>query len=158
MLPGTVRVDFYVLSSKDPKERLALVCKLVDKATTHGQKVFVHSDDEPLLQSLDEYLWHFRPDRFIAHRLIHSPNAVAEATSGSLNAELESLEPVTLSSADPAHSDAVFINLASRVPAFFSRFERTLEVIDQQESVRLDGRIRYRFYQDRGYPLQHHNL
>jgi len=126
---------------------VALVCKLIDKATTRGQRVFVHSDDLALLKLLDEALWQFRPERFIAHRLITEQSADAE-----------DLETVTLSPAEPTRTDAVLINLASSVPVFFSRFERTLEVVDQEDSIRLEGRDRYRFYQQRGYPLQHHNL
>jgi len=149
------KVDFYLLSSADSDARLAVVCKLIDKATTRGQKVFVHSDDVELLHSLDEFLWHFRPDRFIAHRLVSDTHSVSDSAP---IRRCDPLEPVTLSRSDPTQNDAVFINLASVVPAFFSRFERTLEVVNQQESVRQTGRIRYRYYQERGYPLQHHNL
>ena len=145
------RVDFYILSSSEADERIQLVCKLIDKATSRGQRVFVHSDDLNLLKELDDSLWHFRPERFIAHRLV-------DEGLSSDNTATEDLEAVTLSSAAPTRTDAILINLSSSVPVFFSRFERTLEVVDQQESVRLDGRNRYRFYQERGYPLQHHNL
>ncbi len=145
------RIDFYILNSAEASARLQVVCKLIDKATLRGQRVFVHSDDRPLLESLDESLWQFRPDRFIAHRLLaQDENATSSAA--------EELEAVTLSCSEPSRTDAVLINLANSVPVFFSRFERTLEVVDQQESIRLNGRTRYRFYQERGYPLQHHNL
>jgi len=151
------RVDFYVLSSHEPAARIEVVCKLIDKACARGQKVFVHSDDETLLRRLDTFLWEFRPERFIAHQFIGQEASVRSADGGESDPAQE-LEPVTLSCQEPQHNDAVFINLARTVPAFFSRFERTLEVVDNQESVRLDARLRYRFYQDRGYPLQHHNL
>lgn len=157
------RVDFYLLSSTDSMSRLQTVCKLIDKANSRGQRVFVHSDDTELLKKLDESLWSFRPDRFIAHRLLIEPNpsaGVDESAAGSAaeNTQATTLESVTLSSYEPVRTDAVLINLASEVPVFFSRFERTLEVIDGQDSIRLDGRARYRFYQERGYPLKYHNL
>jgi len=141
------RIDFYVLTSSEIDARLGVVCKLIDKATARGQRVFVHSDDEALLKTLDESLWHFKPDRFIAHRLVTGDEPYGD-----------DIEAVTLSCSEPTRTDAVLINLASTVPVFFSRFERTLEVVNQEESVRLTGRTRYRFYQERGYPLQHHNL
>lgn len=145
------RVDFYILSTSNVDARIEVVCKLIDKATTRGQRVFVHSDDRALLDSLDNSLWQFQPTRFIAHRLIHD-DTPSDAS------DTDDLETVTLSSVAPARTDAVLINLSSSVPVFFSRFERTLEVVDQQDSIRLEGRSRYRFYQERGYPLQHHNL
>jgi len=120
-----------------------------------GQRVFVHSDDLELLKSLDQSLWQFRPERFIAHRLIENQSSTNQLVAEDTEDELEA---VTLSNAAPARNDAILINLSSSVPVFFSRFERTLEVVDQQDSIRLEGRSRYRFYQERGYPLQHHNL
>jgi len=152
------KIDFYILGSVDPDERLHLVCKLINKATNRGQRVFVHSDDQALLEKLDDCLWHFQPDRFIAHRLLKANSGGADTAEESPDTAADDLERVLLSNAGPTRTDAVFVNLAKTVPVFFSRFERTLEVIDQQESVRLNGRERYRFYKERGYPLQHHDL
>ena len=149
------RVDFYILNTSDAAARIELVCKLIDKASMRGQRVFVHSDDLELLKSLDQSLWQFRPERFIAHRLIENQSSTNQLVAEDTEDELEA---VTLSNAAPARNDAILINLSSAVPVFFSRFERTLEVVDQQDSIRLEGRSRYRFYQERGYPLQHHNL
>ena len=149
------RIDFYILSTNDADARIQVVCKLIEKATARGQRVFVHSDDRAVLSSLDQSLWHFRPDRFIAHQLIDDSHSDEESAQ---NPGSEDLEAVTLSNKAPSRTDAVLINLSSVVPTFFSRFERTLEVVDQQDSIRLDGRSRYRFYQERGYPPQHHNL
>lgn len=149
------RVDFYILNTSDAAARIELVCKLIDKASMRGQRVFVHSDDLELLKSLDQSLWQFRPERFIAHRLIENQSSTNQLVAEDTEDELEA---VTLSNAAPARNDAILINLSSSVPVFFSRFERTLEVVDQQDSIRLEGRSRYRFYQERGYPLQHHNL
>jgi len=58
----------------------------------------------------------------------------------------------------PDSERTVLINLGQNVPPFFSRFERTLEVINQQEDIRAKGRLRYTYYQQRGYPLAHHKL
>lgn len=58
----------------------------------------------------------------------------------------------------PQSFDGVLINLARSVPTFFSRFERTLEIVDDSDTARAQSRDRYRFYQKRGYPLKHHKL
>jgi len=39
-----------------------------------------------------------------------------------------------------------------------SRFERVCEPIDQDPSVRAAGRERFRFYRERGYLLDHHQI
>lgn len=146
------RVDFYVLPDDDAHNRSMLVCKLAEKAFRHDKAVFIHSDDIALLKQLDEQLWQFRPDSFVPHRLLDSDNE-----SDKLTNQFDS-EPVQLSTGEPSNDRRVLINLATNVPTFFSRFERTLEVVNQAEKVRDSGRERYRFYQQRGYPLHHHKM
>jgi len=142
------RVDFYVLPDEDAHNRTMLVCKLAEKAFRHDKAVFIHSDDITLLQHLDEQLWQFRPDSFVPHRLLDADEMTQQVDS----------DPVQLSIGEPGADRRVLINLASTVPTFFSRFERTLEVVNQARHVREPGRERYRFYQQRGYPLHHHKM
>jgi len=52
----------------------------------------------------------------------------------------------------------LLINLGLDVPGFFSRFERVAEVVDGDETQKAKGRERFRFYKDRGYPLETHKL
>ncbi len=85
---------------------------------------------------------------FIAHRLLPQAHL--------LNREDD--DPVLLSSDEPSGDRQVLMNLDSSVPHFFSRFERTLEIVNKEHDIQSAGRDRYRFYKQRGYPLQHHNL
>ena len=142
------RIDFYVLDSADDARRLTVVCKLAEKAAGTGERVFVHADEVSVLEALDASMWTFRANSFVAHGIVRESEIET----------LDSLDPVQLSCAAPASDRTLLINLAREVPLFFSRFERTLEVIDQSDTVRDAGRSRYRFYQDRGYPLKHHAL
>jgi len=142
------RVDFYVLAGEDPADRLVFVCRLAEKAYESSRAVFVHGDDERLLARLDDALWTFRPSGFVPHRhvpLDEPPNAI-------------DADPVQISSGEPGPDRRILINLGERVPPFFSRFERALEVVDQAPATREAGRERYRFYSHRGYPLKHHRL
>jgi len=148
------RVDFYVLPDEDEINRCMLVCKLAEKAFRHGKAVFIHSDDVTLLQQLDEQLWQFRPDSFVPHSLLDN----AQTPDSAHIAKNTHSDPVQLSTGEPGNDRRVLINLASTVPTFFSRFERALEVVNQAETVRDAGRERYRFYQQRGYPLHHHKM
>ena len=142
------RIDFYVLGSSDPDARLELACRLVEKAAGLGRGVFVHGDDRALLETLDDRLWTFRAASFVPHRLLE-PDAPPERVDG---------DPVQLSTGEPGPDRRTLINLARRVPPFFARFERALEIVDQSDPVRDEGRERYRFYRHRGYPLGHHEL
>lgn len=142
------RIDFYVLSSIETAERFQLICRLTEKAIARREKVFIHSDSAEQLSALDAMLWNFRALSFIPHSLFSASNKSISAQN----------DPVHLSVGIPATDRTLLINLANEVPLFFSRFERTLEVINEQPSVRAAGRSRYRFYQQRGYPLQHHKM
>lgn len=142
------RVDFYILADSDEHNRNTLICKLAEKAFRHDKAVFIHADDDELLAQLDEHLWHFRADSFVPHRLV---------PKGEITSQIDG-DPVQLSAQEPTADHSVLINLAPEVPTFFSRFERALEVVNQSAGIRDSARERYRFYQQRGYPLQTHKM
>ena len=52
----------------------------------------------------------------------------------------------------------VLINLTPVQPLFFSQFERLAEIINGDEEVKKQGRVRYQFYKDRGYHLDTHQI
>ena len=54
--------------------------------------------------------------------------------------------------------DDVLLNLSEEAPAFFSRFNRLIEVVGKDEGDKTSARTRFRFYKDRGYDLKHHDL
>lgn len=142
------RIDFYVLAGEDSLARLHLVCKLAEKAVGARQKVFIYSDSEEQLEQLDRCLWDFRALSFVAHQWLPADHVSSSTDS----------DPVHLSAGQPGNDRNLLINLAAEVPPFFSRFERTLEVVNEQSDVQSAGRQRYRFYQQRGYPLHHHKI
>jgi len=142
------RVDFYVLSDALASRRLEFVCKLAEKACGQSQRVFIYTTTRPLLEELDTRLWDFRPMSFVAHTLLPESHSAEEQHN----------DPVLLSSDEPGSNRTLLINLDSEVPPFFSRFERTLEVVNKQAEIETSGRLRYRFYKQRGYPLKHHNV
>jgi DNA polymerase-3 subunit chi len=52
----------------------------------------------------------------------------------------------------------VLINLSNDVPPYFSRFKRVAELVSGEASQRSAARERYRFYKDRGYTLNTHEI
>ena len=142
------QVDFYILASDSDDARLRLACRIVDKATETDQHVFIHATSDVDAQKLDELLWTFSQGSFIPHRVVRE--ALAEPP----------LEPVLIGLNQqpvPGRWD-VLINLATDVPEFFSRYERVAEVVDGNNVRRERSRERYRFYRDRGYKLNTHQV
>lgn len=138
------RVDFYLLATADETARLRIVCRLADKIVSLGQRLHINTHDEEQSRLLDRLLWTFQDISFLPHQ----PACPDSSTV-----------PITLAhERAPASSVDVLINLAPDTPPFFSRFDRVVEVVDEQPAVRTAGRERYRFYRDRGYALQHHQL
>ena len=140
------RIDFYVLKDARPNARLGFVCRLVEKIYKQGLEILIHADDERQSALLDDLLWTWRQGSFIPHERLQASKPPATPVMISHDPALEA----------PSHQ--VLINLASEVPMFFSQFERVAEVVDPDEQTRQSARQRYRFYQDRGYPLDSHDI
>lgn len=139
------QVDFYILEDDTIDARQRFVCRLAEKAWQQGHKVYIHTGDPALSSRLDEMLWTFRQDSFVPHSLDEA-------------AESDEVEVHIGHGEEPRHHDEVLINLGQEVPLFFSRFRRVAEVIDAIEENRQAGRERFRFYRDRGYPMQSHAI
>ena len=139
------RVDFYILQQDDERGRPLLACRLADKAFRLGHKVYIHTDSESQTVQLDELLWTFSAGSFVPHAPF-SEEALAS-------------HPVLIGhDAEPHSHIDVLVNLAAEVPLFFSRFDRVAEIIGGDAEQKHSGRERYRFYRDRGYALETHNV
>ena len=60
--------------------------------------------------------------------------------------------------ADPTLSADVLINLGEDIPAFFEKFTRVVELVDQNATVLNQSRQRFRAYRDQGYEPTSHRL
>lgn len=139
------KISFYVLPDGARSNRFTLACRLADKAYQQGHRVFVHTNSMDEAQHMDRLLWTFREGSFIPHGLMGKADPAHT--------------PVLIGHGEDAEEEHdILINLSSQTPDFFSRFERVAEPIDQDAEVRKTGRTRYRFYKDRGYPLETHNI
>ena len=139
------RVDFYILDDSAETARQHFACRLAEKAWQQGHKVYIHTDDADQSSQLDDLLWAFRDGSFLPHSLDTSPDA-------------DSVDVHIGHSDEPLHHDEVLINLGREVPLFFSRFRRVAEVVAGDEETKQAGRERFRFYRDRGYPLESHSI
>lgn len=137
------RVDFYSTRADGPLVRERIACRLVEKAVRLGHRLHIHLVGEQELAALDELLWTYRDASFVPHARMGTDDAVA----------------VTLGTGDaPEPVPQVLVILHPEIPSFFSRFERVAEIVSADSEVLETGRKHFRFYRDRGYPLQHHEL
>lgn len=125
-------------------QKLAYCCRLVRKIYRAGQPLVIYDDQASRLAALDQALWSFSPLDFIPH--VDAGDDLAPAT------------PVLLASrAHDFPHHAVLVNLAGETPTFFSRFERLVDLVSDDPRDVVAGRQRWRFYTDRGYPIERHD-
>jgi DNA polymerase-3 subunit chi len=134
------KVDFYTGS----EDKLRTACQLSHKAMQNGLRVLLHAPDETIAHKLDQLLWHFPPTAFMPHCHSH------EADAATL--------PVVIGRDETFPHSELLISLHNVCLPFFSRFERIIEIVGQDEEDAKQGRDRYKFYKDRGYELRHFDL
>lgn len=134
------RIDFH----SGVQDKLGYACRLVRKARANRCNLVVLADDEDQLATLDTALWTFAQDEFLPHVRVDDP--------------LAAVTPILLAcdtGLHPAHHE-VLVNLSSRTPEYFARFERVIEVVSREEADVMAGRERFRHYKQRGYVVDHH--
>ena len=140
------QIDFYILPEQTVEQRNQFACRLIEKAFRLGHSIYIHSHHTQLAQQLDELLWNYRASSFLPHR-----NLSASADSGNSPIEIGCGEA-------PTHQHDVLINLGMEIPDFFSRFQRVSEIVVTDPEVTTATRKNYKFYKDRGYPLNTHDM
>lgn len=135
------RIDFYTHAS----DKHQLACRLCAKALGQGLRINVYTQDAHTAERLDKLLWSFPATGFIPH--CRADDALAGVTPVILHHE----------AVDFSHDD-ILLNLHNEWPPFFSRFQRLIEIVSTDEQDTQAARQRYRFYQDRGYAIQTHDM
>jgi len=135
------QIDFYT----HVPDRLHTACVLSSKAFALGLKVTVFCADAGTAQRLDRMLWTTPAVGFVPHCAPDDP--LATVTPVIVDYQGENLL-----------NDNVLLNLRPEWPAFFSRFQRLVEIVGLDEADRAQARERFRFYRDRGYEIRTHDL
>lgn len=135
-------IDFHILQDTSVEARWLYVCRFIEKVERLGHSILVVVDTEAEAHELDDLLWSFKPESFIAHQII----------GGDEEVKVE----ITFTNNAGDHHD-VLINLGSQIPDYFSRFDRVSEVVIQEPNVLHNTREHYKFYKQRGYPITQHN-
>ena len=137
------RVGFYVVQAAQQGQRLQVAVRLADKAFQRGHRIFINAVDEAQARALDELLWSFRPASFLPHGLYGQEHSDTIAIGWGQ---------------EPENHNDLLINLQLEIPAFFSRFARVAEVVTQDDASLAALRESWKFYKERGYQLEKHDL
>jgi DNA polymerase-3 subunit chi len=129
-------------------DRLLHACRVVRKALGQGHRAVVIGTEERLAQ-FDQSLWSFSPTEFLAHCNANAMPSVVAASPVLLAHDLDV----------PLPHRNLLINLGDTVPVGFGQFERMVEIVALDDQTdRQSARLRWKHYNDRGYPITRHDL
>jgi DNA polymerase-3 subunit chi len=135
------RIDFYA-NVPDTMRTLSQLCA---KALDRGMRVLIATEGPAMTEMVDRQLWTHASTGFLPH--VRAGHRLAGVTPVVLDHELNAID-----------RDELLINLRPEPPEVFSRFQRLVEIVSTDAAAIAAGRARYRFYRDRGYELQSHDL
>ncbi len=139
-------VTFYILRSESQQAREQFACKLIEKAYRNGQYSFVLTDAPPQSQRMDDALWAFRAGSFVPHEILQHKVPEIEQTCLIGHDEI------------PQPWQKLIVNLSSQAPVNFQQAERIIEVLDNSEQCKQQGRLRYKQYQLASLDITTHKI
>jgi DNA polymerase-3 subunit chi len=123
------------------QDRLQAVAAWLGQAGSEARKVLVYAPLDEQRNQLDRLLWTQPATGFIPH-CMDGDKAAAET-------------PIVLASRlDNLLHDECLLNLSNEIPPGFSRFRQLIEIVSIDDADRIPSRERFRFYRERGYPLE----
>ncbi len=138
------RADFYLIAK--PRFRadpLLLVCELAKRAFANGQSALILARSLEQAELLDEKMWEFDADAFVPHQIAGD--------------EDDAITPVLIVPPGTSAPDrALVINL--RDESVTGTFERVLEVVPDEESLRTGSRERWKTYKTAGIEVVKHDM
>ncbi len=135
------RIDFY----HDVDDKLRFACRLAAKAVEQKMRVVIFAPQGEVAKKMDHLLWTWNATGFLPH--CQATDALAAET------------PVLIARDEAAlPHDEVLLNLDHLHPAFFSRFQRLIEIVGCDDGDKTPARERYRHYRDRGYEIHRHDM
>jgi len=161
------KIDFYITNINTLDDYWNFACRLTEKAFRKQCDVYLHTANEEHMAAVDKLLWTFRPNSFLPHSSEINSEINSETSSEMTGKESEDNRKTAASatgeilvacSGDPRDHHDVLVNLTEQTPECFSRFTRVAEVVMGTDEAKAKSRQRYKYYRDRGYPLEVHNL
>ena len=135
------QIDFYTHVSN----KLQTACLICSKALGRGMRVMILTPDEEATERVDRMLWTYPATGFIPH--VRARHRLAARTPVIVDHDLAAVE-----------RDELLLNLRLDTPEVFSRFQRLVEIVSTEEQDIAAGRMRFRWYRDRGYEVRAHDI
>jgi len=151
-------INFYVSKEDGFDHRLAVVHRLVMIALQKKLDIHIHTDSETSSIKLDNFLWTKDHTSFIPHGIINSIVEPVKLNELEENKQQKKNQITISHDYEPFVGCDYLINFSNQRPAFFSRFLKVAEILDNTEEIITAGRKRYSFYRDRGYTLGYYKL
>lgn len=128
-------VEFYLLSEPTIIACGRQICRLVEKTFQHKYRVYIYVDSEKTAQYFNDLLWTFGDISFVPHNIYEENSA--------------NIAPVQIGCAeDPKEHNDILINLTINIPSSYTKFKKIFEIIPNDETLKVSGRKKYKFYQD----------
>lgn len=146
-----MQIDFFILETAPQIESMRTICRLVEKAYLDRQQVYIHVDNPQQASFIDKLLWTYSDISFVPHQIYTGTD--------------DTIETITIGYAQaPASHQQLLINLSANVPAFYTQFQRVVEIVFNNPTMQQLARVRYKHYRDLGHDihtikgaeLQHH--
>ena len=131
------RISFYF----NAPDKFQVAARLSQKAVDAKNRVLIFAPDTAKAHHMDQLLWTYSSISFM-------PHCMAEDVLAAETPVLIASDPETLP------HDEVLLNLGDDWPPAFSRFNRLLEIVGQDDADRSHARARFKFYKDRGYEIE----
>ncbi|KMT66438.1 DNA polymerase III subunit chi [Catenovulum maritimum] len=135
IMPESPQVD-----STSEADLHQFACELTANLYRDKQKVFIYTKDKKTAEAIDETLWQFSPEHFVAH------NLQGEGPSfGS---------PVEIGDQAPTNRYPILINFSQQVPQFGRKFQHIYDFVPADEVQKQAARERYKAFRQAGYVIQ----
>lgn len=123
------------------RDRLQAIAAWLAREGGAARPVLIYAPASARGEQLDRLLWTHPATGFTAH-----------CRAGD---RLDAETPIVIASEldQPIH-DGCLLNLSDEIPPGFSRFRQLVEIISSEDEDKVPGRERFRFYRERGYPLE----
>ncbi len=138
------RIEFY----SNVADKHSLLASLVEKALFKQKQVTVFAEDVESAVNVSDCLWQNQPISFL-------PNVMAKHMHADQTPVVITCKKNAAGQLDAIKQDELLINLTAQEPPFFSRFTHLIEIVGNEEADKSNARLRYKFYRDRGYEIQH---
>lgn len=119
---------------------------MIEKIYRNDQNCYVLIGSVEQAENFDKQLWTFRAGSFVPHQIYTG-----------IVPELEQI--ILIGGSDiPEIRQNLIVNLSDTIPPFSQQTERILEILDDSDSCKQAGRIRYRHYQELGLTINTYKI